>query len=125
MLAPPLLAVLALAAADLSTLAERTAYAQTGRYAEVEQLCGAFQKAFPFKARCERFGTTPEGRPLLALVASADGSITPEWTKLRKRPVVLVQAASTRGRLTARTPGCCSCGSSSPGRGHPPSCSNR
>jgi len=105
MLAPPLLAVLALAAADLSTLAERTAYAQTGRYAEVEQLCGAFQKAFPFKARCERFGTTPEGRPLLALVASADGSITPEWTKLRKRPVVLVQAGIHAGEIDGKDAG--------------------
>ena len=105
MLAPPLLLTLALAAADLSTLAERTGYAQTGRYAEVEQLCGAFGKAFPFKARCERFGTTPEGRPLLALVASADGSITPEWTTLRKRPVVLVQAGIHAGEIDGKDAG--------------------
>ena len=73
-----LLATLAVPPAELTTLAERTGFAQTGRYAEVEQLCGAFQKAFPFRAKCERFGTTPEGRPLLAVVASADGSVTPE-----------------------------------------------
>jgi hypothetical protein len=105
MLVTPLLATLALAPADLTTLAERTGYAQTGRYAEVEQLCGDFQKAFPFKARCERFGATPEGRPLLALVASTDGSTTPEWTKLRKRPVVLVQAGIHAGEIDGKDAG--------------------
>jgi len=100
-----MLATLALAPVDLTTLAERSGWTQTGRYAEVEQLCAAFQKAFPFKARCERFGTTPEGRPLLALVASTDGSITPEWTRFRKRPVVLVQAGIHAGEIDGKDAG--------------------
>ena len=100
-----LLATLAVPPTELTTLAERTGFAQTGRYAEVEQLCGAFQKAFPFRAKCERFGTTPEGRPLLAVVASADGSVTPEWTKVRKRPVVLAQAGIHAGEIDGKDGG--------------------
>ena len=96
---------LALSTTDLTTHAERTAYAETGRYAEVESLCAAFQKAYPFKARCERFGTTPEGRPLLSLVASADGTTTPELARRRGRPVVLVQAGIHAGEIDGKDAG--------------------
>ncbi|MEN9799936.1 MAG: hypothetical protein RL653_3633 [Pseudomonadota bacterium] len=96
---------LALSTPDLTTHAERTGYAETGRYAEVESLCAAFPRAFPRKVRCERFGTTPEGRPLLALVASADGTTTPNLARKRNRPVVLAQGGIHAGEIDGKDAG--------------------
>ena len=64
-------AVLACAAPDLTTLSERTEFRQTGRYEEVERLAGAFAKVYPKDVRVVRFGTTPEGRPMIAIVATS------------------------------------------------------
>lgn len=62
---------LLLAAAPLTTEGERSGFTRTGRYAEVEALCEAYPKRWPGKVRCEKFGTTPQGRPMLALVTAA------------------------------------------------------
>lgn len=90
---------------DLRTTAERTAYARTGRYEEVERLCRAYESAWPARVRCVAFGTTPERRPMLALVASADGVLTPEAARARGRAVVLVQAGIHAGEIDGKDAG--------------------
>ena len=57
----------------LRTIAEQSGNLRTGRYDEVERLCPAYQQTWPKQVRCFEFGRTPEGRPMLALVAAADG----------------------------------------------------
>ena len=57
----------------LRTVAEQSGNQRTGRYEEVERLCPAYQQTWPKQVRCFEFGRTPEGRPMLALVASHDG----------------------------------------------------
>ena len=104
MLLPSLLAVL-LAQAPLTTTAERSSWTRTGRYAEVESLCRDFPKAFPGKVRCETFGTTPEGRPMLALVASADGTLTPAANAKKGRPVVFFQGGIHAGEIDGKDAG--------------------
>jgi len=104
MLVPALLAVL-LTQAPLTTTAERSGWTRTGRYAEVESLCRDFTKAFPGKVRCETFGTTPEGRPMLALVASADGTLTPAANVKKGRPVVLFQGGIHSGEIDGKDAG--------------------
>ncbi|MDX2015531.1 MAG: M14 family zinc carboxypeptidase [Myxococcaceae bacterium] len=99
-----LLALLA-AAPSLSTHAERTGFTETGRFAEVEALCAAFPKAFPRKVRCDRFGVTPLGRPMLALVASADGVLTPEVAAKKARPVVFLQGGIHAGEIDGKDAG--------------------
>ncbi len=99
-----LLAVLA-AAPTLSTVAERSGFADTGRYAEVEALCAAFPRAFPGKVRCDTFGVTPLGRPMLALVASADGTLTPEAAAKRARPVLFLQGGIHAGEIDGKDAG--------------------
>jgi len=74
----PMLVAAAVSEAPLTTVAERSGWTETGRYDEVIQLCSSFQKAYPTKVRCRSFGTTPEGRPMLSLVASADGTLEPQ-----------------------------------------------
>jgi hypothetical protein len=90
---------------DLRTTAERTRYARTGRYDEVERLCAAYEATWPAQVRCVTFGTTPERRPMLALVASADGVLTPEAARARSRAVVLVQGGIHAGEIDGKDAG--------------------
>ena len=92
-------------APSLVTEAERTGFRRTGRYAEVERLCRDFAQAYPGRARCDRFGTTPEGRPMLALVASADGTLDPAAARAKRRPVVLFQGGIHAGEIDGKDAG--------------------
>ena len=47
--------------------AQISAFQHTGDYAEVEQQCHALQRRHPQRVRCQRFGTTAEGRDMYAL----------------------------------------------------------
>ncbi|MFZ5441552.1 MAG: M14 family metallopeptidase [Myxococcota bacterium] len=92
-------------AAPLVTVAEQSGWTKTGRYEEVERLCAAFPKAWPGRVKCERFGTTPLGRPMLMLVASADGVFSPEQAKKKQRPVVLIQGGIHAGEIDGKDAG--------------------
>ena len=100
-----MLLLLLLAATPLTTVAEDSAWTKTGRYDEVERLCAAFPKAYPGKVKCERFGTTPLGRPMLSLIASADGTFTPEQARAKNRPVVLLQGGIHAGEIDGKDAG--------------------
>lgn len=89
----------------LATAAERSGYARTGRYEEVVRLCAEFARTFPAQVRCQRFGTTPAGRPMLALVASADGVVEPEAARRRGRPVILAQGGIHAGEIDGKDAG--------------------
>jgi Zinc carboxypeptidase len=89
----------------LKTLSEQSGFKKTGRYDEVERLCSAFAQAYPKVVRCEEFGRTPEGRPMLALIASRSEALTPELTRQHKLPVVLVQAGIHAGEIEGKDGG--------------------
>jgi murein tripeptide amidase MpaA len=91
--------------ADLTTLAERTAYRETGRYDEVERLCAAYAARWPGQVRCFEFGRTPQGRPMLAIAASADGVLTPAAARCAKRPVLLFQGGIHAGEIDSKDAG--------------------
>lgn len=93
------------AAPPLATTAELTGYQHTGRYDEVVRLCGAFQRRYPGRVRCVTFGRTPEGRPMLALVASDDGVLDPPAARKRSRPVVLAQGGIHAGEIDGKDAG--------------------
>ncbi len=90
---------------ELTTLAERSNFVQTGRYAEVQALCVAMQKAYPKAVRCWQFGTTPQGRPMLAIIASKTGALTPADAQKRKLPVLLVQGGIHAGEIDGKDAG--------------------
>ena len=94
-----------LTAAPLTTVAEQSGWLQTGRFDEVERLCADFPKRYPGKVKCERFGLTPMGRPMLMLVASADGTFTAEQVRAKKRPVVLIQGGIHAGEIDGKDAG--------------------
>lgn len=110
-LVPLILAIalspLAKAAADgqLTTVSERSGFQKTGRYDEVIALCDAFAQRYPDAVHCVDFGTTPEGRPMKALVATRSGAFTPEQARAKGIPVLLVQGGIHAGEIDGKDAG--------------------
>ena len=90
---------------DLRTIGEQSGYTRTGRYDEVERLCADYAARWPREVRCTEFGRTPEGRPMLALVASADGALDPATAAARGRPVLLFQGGIHAGEIDGKDAG--------------------
>ncbi len=90
---------------SLGTVAERSGFQDTGRYSEVVALCPAFQKAYPAQVRCIEFGRTPEGRPMLALIASRTGALTAEAARKKHLPVLLIQGGIHAGEIDGKDAG--------------------
>jgi len=95
----------ALAKDRLQTVSEQSGFIRTGRYAEVIDLCPRFQAAYPDAVRCIEFGRTPEGRPMLALVASRSGALDPAAAQARGLPVLLVQGGIHAGEIDGKDAG--------------------
>lgn len=93
------------AASNLTTVSERSGFEATGRYDEVIALCDAFQAAYPKQIRCIDFGTTPEGRPMKALVASNTNAFTPEAARKQGLPVTLIQGGIHAGEIDGKDAG--------------------
>ncbi|HEX4971109.1 MAG TPA: M14 family zinc carboxypeptidase [Steroidobacteraceae bacterium] len=90
---------------ELRTVAEQSGNKRTGRYDEVERLCPAYQQTWPKQVRCFEFGRTPEGRPMLALVASADGALDADAAHRAQRPIVLMQGGIHAGEIDGKDAG--------------------
>jgi Zinc carboxypeptidase len=71
----------------------------------VLQLCAEFPKRFKGRARYETFGTTPEGRPMVALIASDDGVLDDKAAAAKQRPVVLLQGGIHAGEIDGKDAG--------------------
>ncbi len=93
------------AEASLSTVAERSGFLKTGRYEEVVVLCDAFAKTYPDAVRCIDFGTSPEGRPMKALVVSTSGALDATTAHKRGLPVVLIQGGIHAGEIDGKDAG--------------------
>ena len=95
----------ALAQAPLTTHSERSGFLETGRYPEVIELCEAFAARYPEAVRCTDFGTTPQGRPMKALVVSQSGAFTPEQAREQGLPVTLIQGGIHAGEIDGKDAG--------------------
>ena len=91
--------------APLTTVSERSGFVETGRYAEVIELCEAFQARYPDAVRCTDFGTSPEGRPMKLLVVSRSGVLTPEGAREAGLPVTLMQGGIHAGEIDGKDAG--------------------
>jgi hypothetical protein len=90
---------------SLETIAERSNFRTTGRYDEVERLCAELAKAYPQAVRSFEFGRTPEGRPMLGLVVSTSGALTPDDARERGVPVMLAQGGIHAGEIDGKDAG--------------------
>jgi hypothetical protein len=93
------------AAPDLVTASERSGFTATGRYDEVVKLCKAFPQAYPKQVKCFQFGTTPEGRPMMALAVTRSGAFTPEAARKKNLPVTLIQGGIHAGEIDGKDAG--------------------
>lgn len=93
------------AAADLTTISERSRFTETGRYDEVIRLCGQFQQAYPTAVKCIDFGLTPEGRPMKALIVTRSGAMTAQAAAQRGLPVTLIQGGIHAGEIDGKDAG--------------------
>lgn len=93
------------ASAPLTTVAEQSGFQETGRYEEVIELCAKFAKAYPDAVHCTDFGRTPEGRPMLALIASRSGTLDVAEAHQRKLPVLLIQGGIHAGEIDGKDAG--------------------
>lgn len=89
----------------LETVAEQSKFVRTGHYDEVQRLCKAYAQKWPDIVRCVNFGLTPEGRPMLALVASQSGALDPEEARQRGLPVMLMQGGIHAGEIDGKDAG--------------------
>ncbi len=90
------------AGADWRTPAEISEYRKTPRYAETMAYLKALAKAAPSRLRIETFGTTGEGRDLVAVIASGDGNFDPAKIRRAGRPVVLIQNSIHAGEMDGK-----------------------
>lgn len=104
---PTWFALLLLAAppADVLTQADRTHDVETGRYEEVQRLCTLYARIWSKHVRCQTFGMTPQGRPMMALVATRTGAFEPAQARKRGLPVVLTQAGIHAGEIDGKDAG--------------------
>jgi Zinc carboxypeptidase len=91
--------------AALITIAEQSAYRQTGRTDEVERLCAAFAAAWPAQVRSFEYGKSVEGRPLRALIVSRTGTLDARSLKQRNVPLVMIQGGIHPGESDGKDAG--------------------
>ena len=99
------IATMAAHATDWTTPAEASQFRTTPSYADTLAYLQRLQQAAPGMIRVETFGMTPQGRPMTVVIASADGSFTPEAARAAHKPVVLVQAGIHPGEIEGKDAG--------------------
>lgn len=92
-------------AADWTTPAEASHFRTTPSYADTLAYLQRLQRAAPGKIRLETFGTTPEGRPMTVVIASGDGTFSPQAARDARKPVVLLQAGIHPGEIEGKDAG--------------------
>jgi hypothetical protein len=83
------------------TKAERTGFRETGDYADTREYARRLDEASPWIALVS-FGTSPQGRDLMLLVASKEGAFDPAAARTSGKPVVLVQNAIHAGEIEGK-----------------------
>src|ERR1700683_1413322 len=87
--------------ADLLTTSEKTDWAETGKYAEVIDLSHRLEHASKYVKVIE-FGTTPEGRTMVAMVVSKDRAFTPAAAAKTNKAVILIQSGIHSGEIEGK-----------------------
>ncbi|MEO8896954.1 MAG: M14 family metallopeptidase [Rhizomicrobium sp.] len=93
------------AAADWTTPAEAAQFRTTPSYADTLAYLKRLEEAAPGKIKLQTFGVSPQGRPMVAVIANADGIFTPDGARAANMPVVLVQAGIHPGEIEGKDAG--------------------
>jgi hypothetical protein len=92
-------------AADWTTPAEAARFRTTPSYSDTLDYLKRLEQAAPGKIRLQTFGVSPQGRPMVAVIANANGVFTPQGARAAKLPVILVQAGIHPGEIEGKDAG--------------------
>ena len=90
---------------DWTTPAEASQFRTTPSYAQTLAYLQRLQQAAPDKIKLESFGITPQGRPMTVVVASSDGTLTPDTARAAHKPIVWLQAGIHPGEIEGKDAG--------------------
>jgi hypothetical protein len=90
---------------DWITPAEASHFVTTPSYEQTLAYLQRLQQAAPGKIKLENFGISPQGRPLTVVIASSDGTFTPDAARAARKPIVLVQAGIHPGEIEGKDAG--------------------
>lgn len=90
---------------DWITPAETSHFDTTPSYVQTLAYLQRLQQAAPGKIKLESFGISPQGRPMTVVIASSDGTFTPDAARTAHKPVVLVQAGIHPGEIEGKDAG--------------------
>src|SRR5437763_13573966 len=76
---------------DLLTTGEKTDWNETAPYAEAVEISRRLEKASR-AVKVVEFGTTPEGRPMIALIVSKERAFTPEAAARTNKVIIFIQS---------------------------------
>ena len=85
----------------LKTHAERTAFHETGDYAEAIRLCRRLEQASPW-VKLSFYGTSGQGRDLPLVVLSKDRAFTPAAARRIGKPILLIQNGIHSGEIEGK-----------------------
>lgn len=97
----PWVALMGVAASDWTLHYERSGFLETGRHAEAVDYCRRLDAASDM-AKCITFGTSPEGRDMVALVVSADKRFAAKDLRSSKKPLVLLNNGIHSGEIEGK-----------------------
>ncbi len=86
---------------NLLTTGEKTDWNETAPYAEALEISHRLERASRF-VRVQTIGTTPEGRPLIALIVSKDRAFTPQAAARTGKVVILIQSGIHAGEIEGK-----------------------
>src|SRR5580700_12035464 len=89
------------APADLITTGEKSDWNLTGPYSEAVELAHRMERDSHF-IKVITFGTTPENRPMIALVVSKDRAFTPEAAAKTNKAIILIQSGIHSGEIEGK-----------------------
>ena len=86
---------------DLLTTGEKTDWNETAPYAEAVEISRRLEKASR-AVKVVEFGTTPEGRTMIALIVSKDRAFTPEAAAKTNKVVIFIQSGIHAGEIEGK-----------------------
>lgn len=87
--------------ADWTLKYERSNFKETGRYQEAVDFCKRLVKASPY-AKLISYGTSPQGRPMVALVMTRDRDFSPTQLRGSKKPLIFIQNGIHAGEIEGK-----------------------
>ena len=80
---------------------ERSNFLETGRYEEAVSYCRRLAKASPY-ARVIEYGTSPQGRKMVALLVSRDKAFDAAKMRASKKPLIFIQNGIHSGEIEGK-----------------------